>query len=232
MIGFFDSGVGGLTILEAVKQQLPDLPTAYLADHEHAPYGNRPREEILELTWAGCEKLFAQGCSLVIIACNTASANALREIQQKRLKAYPGRNVIGILRPTVEELSKRGHRTIAILSTKATKESGAYEAEFAKFNPAIKIISHACPNWVGFVESKRQNSPECLADVRREIEALEREAPEMEAILLGCTHFPYLSDAIRASLTRPLPIIDQGPIVADALADYLRRHPEYLSPLH
>lgn len=232
MIGFFDSGLGGLTILEAVKQRLPDLPTAYLADHEHAPYGNRPREEILDLTWAGCEKLFAQGCTLVIIACNTASANALREIQQTRMGKYPGRNVIGILRPTVEELSKRGYREIAILSTKATKNSGAYEAEFAKFNPDIKVVSHACPNWVGFVESKQIDSPECLADVKREIEALEQESPDMDAILLGCTHFPYLTEAIRSSLKRAVPIIDQGPIVADSLANYLRRHPEYLSPLH
>jgi glutamate racemase len=227
MIGFFDSGIGGLTILKAVKKRLPDLQTAYLADHEHAPYGNRSREEILELTWAGCEKLFAQGCSLVIIACNTASANALREIQQKRLHAYPGRNVLGIVRPTVEELSKRGYRKIAVLSTKATKDSGAYQAEFAKLNPEIKIVSHACPNWVGFVEAEQTDSAACLADIKHEIEELECEAPDMDAILLGCTHFPYLTRQIRQSLAKDVPIFDQGPIVAESLAEYLVRHPEY-----
>jgi glutamate racemase len=227
MIGFFDSGVGGLTILDAVKKRLPDLETAYFGDTEHAPYGNRPREEILELTWAGCEKLFAQGCSLIIIACNTASANALREIQQKRLSAYPGKNVIGILRPTVEELLRRAYKTIAVLSTKATKESGAYVTEFAHLNPEINIVSHACPNWVKFVEAKETDSAECLADIKREITELEGEAPDMDAILLGCTHYPYLIEQIRASLTHDVPIIDQGPIVAESLADYLRRHPEY-----
>ncbi|HVM90303.1 MAG TPA: glutamate racemase [Verrucomicrobiae bacterium] len=227
MIGFFDSGMGGLTILNAVKKRLPQLETAYLGDTEHAPYGNRPREEILELTWNGCERLFARGCSLIIIACNTASANALREIQQKRLSTYPGKNVIGIVRPTVEELSRRGYRSIAVLSTKATKASGAYEAEFAKFDPRLAVVSHACPNWVGFVEDGHVDSAECADDVRREIAALEREAPGMDAILLGCTHYPYLIERIRASLTKDIPVIDQGPIVAEALADYLQRHPEY-----
>jgi glutamate racemase len=224
MIGFFDSGMGGLTILEAVKKRLPNLKTRYLGDYEHAPYGNKTREEILALTWAGCEKLFAEGCKLVIIACNTATANALREIQQTKLQAYPGRNVLGIIRPTVEAFATSGHKNIAVLSTVATKNSQAYENEFAKINPDIRVHSHACPNWVGFVEAKQIESPEAIADVKREIAALEAEFPSMDAILLGCTHFPYLETSIADSLSRPVPIYKQGEIVADSLADYLERH--------
>jgi len=227
MIGFFDSGLGGLTILEAVKKRLPELETHYLGDSEHAPYGDKTREEILELTWNGCEKLFADGCSLVIIACNTATANALRTIQQTRLQKYPGRNVLGIVRPTVEALSKLGYRNIAVLGTRATKNSGAYEAEFAHLNPEITVYSHACPNWVGFVEAHQTNSQEAVADVEREISALEQAAPNTDAILLGCTHFPYLKKHIEASLKKPIPVYEQGEIVAESLADYLRRHPEF-----
>ncbi len=230
MIGFFDSGIGGRTILEAVRRRLPGLETRYVDDRAHAPYGNRPREEILELTWAGCETLFAQGCRLVIIACNTASANALREIQQRRLSAYPGRNALGIIRPTAEELSSRGYRSIGILSTNATKRSGAYEAEFAKLNPDVKVTSHACPHWVRFVEEERAESQDAIEDVKREVATLEREAPDMDAALLGCTHFPYLKTEIERALSRPVPVIDQGPIVAESLARYLERHPEYILP--
>lgn len=224
MIGFFDSGLGGLTILEAVQKRLPDLKTRYFGDHEHAPYGNKSREEILELTWAGCEKLFAEGCKLVIIACNTATANALREIQQKRLHAYPGRNVLGIIRPTVEAMSTLGHRNIVVLGTVATKMSGAYEAEFAHLNPDITIHSHASPNWVGFVESKRIESEEARIDIQREISEMEHEAPNADAILLGCTHFPYLKTQIEQALSKPIPVYTQGEFVAESLADYLERH--------
>jgi glutamate racemase len=227
MIGFFDSGLGGLTILEAVKKRLPNLDTRYFGDSEHAPYGNKTRAEILELTWAGCEKLFAEGCGLVIIACNTATANALREIQQKRLQKYPHKNVLGIIRPTVETLAKLGHRNIVVLGTLATKKSGAYEAEFAHLNPEIKIHSHACPNWVGFVEAHQSESAAALTDVRREIADMERDAPDADAILLGCTHFPYLKKHIEQALTKPLPIYEQGEIVAESLAAYVERHPEF-----
>ncbi len=224
MIGFFDSGIGGLTILEAVKRRLPGLETRYHADREHAPYGNKTRGEILEWTWAGCETLFAKGCDLVIIACNTASANALREIQQKRLQKYPGKNVLGIIRPTAEALSGLGHRHVAVLGTVATKKSGAYEAEFAHLNPEITTYSHACPNWVGFVETGRAESPEAEADVRAEIANMEAEAPDTDAILLGCTHFPYLKTQIADALTKAVPIYEQGDIVAASLAGYLERH--------
>jgi glutamate racemase len=224
MIGFFDSGLGGLTILAAVKKRLPDLDTRYLADSEHAPYGNKSREEILELTWAGCEKLFEEGCKLVIIACNTASANALREIQRKRLQKYPGRNVLGIIRPTVEAMAKLGYRNIVVLGTAATTASGAYAAEFAHLNPDIRIHSHACPNWVGFVETHRTESAEAEADVKREMAAVEDEAPDADAILLGCTHFPYLKKQIADALSRALPIYEQGNFVAESLAGYLERH--------
>jgi glutamate racemase len=139
MIGFFDSGVGGLTILKAVHERMPEYDTYYLGDTAHAPYGNKTREEIFDLTWDGCKQLFAQGCGLVILACNTASAAALREIQQTKLAEYPGKSVLGIIRPTVEALARHGHKRIAVLSTIATKNSGAYEKEFAKIDPTISV---------------------------------------------------------------------------------------------
>jgi glutamate racemase len=226
MIGFFDSGVGGLTILKAVHERMPEYDTCYLGDTAHAPYGNRTQDEIFDLTWDGCKQLFAQGCDLVIIACNTASSTALRRIQQTKLAEYPGKRVLGIIQPTVETLVRQGHKRIAILSTIATKNSGAYEKEFAKLNPAISVYSQACPNWVAFVENGQTDSAEAREDVKREMEILKREAPDAEAILLACTHFPYLVSHIREALGKEMPIYEQGSLVAEALADYLKRHPE------
>lgn len=226
MIGFFDSGVGGLTILKAVHERMPEYDTYYLGDTAHAPYGNKTREEILALTWDGCKQLFAQGCDLVVLACNTASAAALREIQQTKLAEYPGKKVLGITRPTAEVLAQQGHKRIAILSTVATKNSEAYVNEFAKIDPTLSVYMQACPNWVGFVERGQIDSPEAREDVKREIELLERAAPDADAILLACTHFPYLASHIKEALKKALPIYEQGAIVSEALADYLERHPE------
>ncbi len=226
MIGFFDSGVGGLTILKAVHERMPEYDTYYLGDTAHAPYGNRTQDEIFDLTWDGCKQLFAQGCDLVIIACNTASSTALRRIQQTKLAEYPGKRVLGIIQPTVETLVRQGYKRIAILSTIATKNSGAYEKEFAKLNPAISVYSQACPNWVAFVENGQTDSAEAREDVKREMEILKREAPDAEAVLLACTHFPYLASHVREALGKEIPLYDQGALVAEALADYLERHPE------
>ena len=226
MIGFFDSGVGGLTILKAVHERMPEYDTYYLGDTAHAPYGNKTQEEIFDLTWDGCKQLFAHGCDLVIIACNTASSTALRRIQQTKLAKYPGKKVLGIIRPTVEALAHLGHKRIAVLSTIATKNSGAYEKEFAKPDPTISVYSQACPNWVAFVENRQTDSTEAREDVKREMEILKREAPDAEAVLLACTHFPYLASPIREALGKEMPIYEQGALVAEALVEYLKRHPE------
>lgn len=227
MIGFFDSGRGGLTILDAVKKRLPDVETTYLADTEHAPYGDKSQEEILDLTWKGCEELFRRGCDLVILACNTASASALRTIQQTRLGAYPGKRVLGIIRPTVEALAHRGYARVIVLSTQATKNSGAFVKEFAHLDPSVHVISHACPTWVPMIEAGKAGTEEIRIAVEREIQGVEREAGTFDAIVLGCTHYPYVREEIEQSLTRPVPIIDQADIVAESLADYLKRHPAF-----
>lgn len=229
MIGFFDSGIGGLTIHEEVRKKLPTVDTLYLGDAARAPYGDLPRETIADYTWQGCEWLFDRGCKLVIIACNTATAAALREIQQKRLASRPGCNVLGIIRPTVEAMAKKGHTRIAVLSTQATKDSRAYETEFADVDPHIKIFSHACPRWVGFVEAGQSEAPAAVANVQQEIGATEREAPDADAILLACTHYPYVKAAIERARTTRIPVYAQGAFVATALADYIERHPEYTS---
>jgi glutamate racemase len=227
MIGFFDSGRGGLTILSAVNKRLPDLETTYLADVEHAPYGNKTSEEILELTWGGCETLFARGCKLVILACNTASAAALRTIQQQRLQKYPGNRVLGIVRPTVEAVANLGLKHILVLCTRATKNSGAYSNEFAAVNPSMTIIAHACPQWVPMIEAGKAGTPEMFAEVEREIRRAEKGAGDFDGVILGCTHYPYVKADIEKALSRAVPIIDQADIVAESLADYLKRHPAF-----
>ncbi len=226
MIGFFDSGVGGLTVLEHVHRRLPSYDTFYFGDTAHAPFGNKTQEEIFEYTWSGCLRLFDEGCGLIIIACNSASSSALRRLQQEKLPAHPGKRVLGVIRPTVEELARKGHREIAVLSTVATKESGAYAKEFEKLNPDIRVISHACPNWAPLVERGMVDAAETQADVERELETLDAVSKNYDAILLGCTHYPVLLPLIKAALPRPVPVYEQGPIVADSLAEYLARHPE------
>lgn len=226
MIGFFDSGVGGLTILEHVHRALPDFDTLYLGDTAHAPYGNRTHDELVRLTWAGCEWLFAQGCELIIIACNTASATALREIQQTKLDPNPARRILGVIRPTVEAISKRGHRRIVVLSTTATAQSGAYVKEFEKFDPDIRVISHACPNWAPMIEAGKTDTQEMCADVDREVRAAEAEAGEYDAVLLACTHYPYVKTSVEKALSSAISVYDQGPLVAESLRDYIHRHPE------
>ncbi|MEK7473385.1 MAG: glutamate racemase [Patescibacteria group bacterium] len=231
MIGFFDSGVGGLTVLEHVHRRLPAYDTFYFGDTAHAPFGNKTHEEIFEYTWEGCKRLFNEGCGLVIVACNSASSSALRRIQQERLSEYPGKRVLGVIRPTVEELARKGHKEIAVLSTVATKASGAYVKEFEKLNADIHVISHACPNWAPLVEQGMTDLSETKADVERELQALDAVSKTYDAILLGCTHYPVLLPLIKAALPRPVPVYEQGPIVAESLADYLNRHPEIESTL-
>lgn len=225
MIGFFDSGVGGLTVLEEVHRRLPRYDTLYLGDAANAPYGTKTHAELVTLAWRGTRWLFDQGCALVIIACNSASARALREIQQTKLDAYPAKRVLGIIRPTVEALSRRGHRRIAVLSTVATRDSGAYAAEFAKYDPDILVLAHACPNWVTFVEEGKTETPEAVQDVEREIRVLQQQG-SFDAVLLACTHYPYLKHHVERTLANAIPVFNQDELVAASLEDYLHRHPE------
>ncbi|EKD33256.1 MAG: glutamate racemase [uncultured bacterium] len=231
MIGFFDSGVGGLTIIEEVHKLIPEYSTVYLGDSARAPYGNKTHDELVKYAWQGAEWLFAKGCDLVIFACNSASASALREIQQQKLQKFPDKRILGVIGPTVEEIAKRGHKNILVLSTVATKESGAYANEFKKLNPDIQVFSHACPNWGPMVEQGMVGTEEMFLDVKREISEAEKKASDYDAVLLACTHYPYVQDDVKRALYKNVPVYDQGGLVALSLKGYLLRHPEIESGL-
>ena len=226
MIGVFDSGVGGLTVLREIHKALPAYSTIYFGDGANAPYGEKTHEEIARLTWRGVDLLFQKGCPLVILACNSASAQALREIQQNQLKQYPGRRVLGVIIPTVEEFHERGYKNILVLGTPATVSSQSYVKEFEKADDSISIAQYACPRWVPLVEAGELDSSVARQVVQEDVEQALAVAPGTEAILLGCTHYPYLYDLIREVVPERIAIYDQGSIVAKKLMDYLKRHPE------
>lgn len=227
-IGIFDSGYGGLTILRDIRRALPQYDYLYLGDNARAPYGNRSFELVYRFTLESVKALFDRGCHLVILACNTASAKALRSIQQCDLPAIdPTRRVLGIIRPTVEKLDKltrSGH--VAILGTRGTIDSGSYNLEAAKLQPGITLTGHACPMWVPLVENGEAAGDGADYFVKKEIDRLMSTDPEIDTIVLGCTHYPLLIDKIRRYVPQSVDIVTQGTIVADSLTDYLRRHPE------
>lgn len=225
-IGFLDSGVGGLTILSEVQKSLPQYDMLYFGDSLHAPYGSKTEEELYKLVEQGTRWLFAQGCPLVIYACNTASATVLREIQQQLVPQFPGRRVLGIVRPTIEEITRTGHKNILVLATQATVNSGAYEKELEKIDPTITITSHACPTWAQLVEQGKAQSEEAAHEVARELTAARIDIHNYDAVLLACTHYPYLSPLIAAHLKPGTDLYNQGELVAQSLADYLKRHTE------
>lgn len=227
-IGVFDSGYGGLTILRDMRRLLPDYDYLYLGDNARAPYGNRSFDLVYRFTLESVKALFDRGCSLVILACNTASAKALRTIQQRDLPAIdPSRRVLGIIRPTVErldELSQSGH--IGILGTRGTIGSRSYDMETAKLHPDFTVTGHACPMWVPIVENGEADSDGADFFVRKEIDALMSRDSLIDTIILACTHYPLLIDKIRQYTPTGVNIVTQGEIVARSLADYLNRHPE------
>lgn len=227
-IGIFDSGYGGLTILKEIRKRLPEYDYLYLGDNARAPYGSRSFEIVYEFTLQAVKELFRRDCNLVILACNTASAKALRTIQQNDLhKIDPKRRVLGVIRPTIETIpsvSKTGH--IGLLATPGTVASRSYSMELMKFSPELKITEHACPMWVPIVENNEIDSPGAGYFVEKEISALFSKDPEIDTIVLGCTHYPLLADVLKRSVPENVNIIFQGPLVADSLADYLKRHPE------
>ncbi|MDE5608341.1 MAG: glutamate racemase [Muribaculaceae bacterium] len=227
-IGVFDSGYGGLTILQELRFHLPQYDYLYLGDNARAPYGNRSFELVYKFTLESVKALFARGCHLVILACNTASAKALRTIQQNDLPNIdPSRRVLGIIRPTVEHLAtltRSGH--VGILGTKGTVASRSYEMEAAKLSPDLTVTGHACPMWVPLVENGEAWSDGADYFVEKDISQLMAADPLIDRVILGCTHYPLLLDKICRHLPDGVGAVTQGTIVAESLADYLRRHPE------
>lgn len=228
-IGIFDSGYGGLTVLREIRRLMPQYDYLYLGDNARAPYGTRSFERVYEFTLQAVRKLFDMGCPLVILACNTASAKALRTIQQRDLPQMddPTRRVLGVIRPTVEVVSDITHtRHIGIVATQGTINSRTYELEMAKLHPDIIVTGQACPMWVPLVENQEYDKPGADYFVRRDIQELLQRDPDIDTIILGCTHFPLLLDKVRAYTPAHVQIISQGDYVARSLADYLHRHPE------
>ena len=227
-IGVFDSGFGGLTILRDIRQRLPQYDYLFVGDNARAPYGTRSRELVYEFTLQAVKHLFAQGCHLIILACNTASAEALRTIQQQDLPTLaPNRRVLGVVRPTVEkvgELTRTGH--IGVFGTPGTIGSRSYNIEIEGMYPGFKVHGHACPMWVPLVENRESEGDGADYFVKKDISQLMNDCPEIDTVILGCTHYPLLINKINHYKPQGVNIIQQGPIVADSLADYLQRHPE------
>lgn len=227
-IGIFDSGYGGLTILHEIRQLLPQYDYMYLGDNARAPYGSRSFEVVYKFTRQAVLKLFEQGCHLVILGCNTASAKALRSIQQRVLpELCPDRRVLGIIHPTAESIGDlTTSRHIGILATEGTIRSRAYSLEVAKLFPDIKVSGQACPLWAAIVEANEADSPGADYFVKKRIDQLLRKDPEIDAIVLGCTHYPLLMSSIVKNTPTGVRIVPQGAYVANSLKDYLQRHPE------
>lgn len=227
-IGVFDSGYGGLTILEAIRSVLPEYDYIYLGDNARSPYGTRSFDVVYKYTLECVTKLFDMGCHLVVLACNTASAKALRTIQQRDLpRIDPERRVLGIIRPTVEALSSiTSTRHIGIFATPGTVQSESYPIEAHKICPDIHISMEACPMWVPLIENNEYQSEGAEYFVKKNIQNLLEKEPRIDNVVLGCTHYPLLTPTIRKYLPESIEIIPQGEIVARSLKDYLMRHPE------
>ena len=228
MIGVFDSGYGGLSILRQIRRRLPDYDYLYLGDNARAPYGSRSFDVVYRYTLQAVTELFARGCELVILACNTASAKALRSIQQQDLPHMaPDRRVLGVIRPTVEavgDLTRTRH--VGILGTQGTIRSKSYELEIAKFHPDIIVTGQACPMWVPLVEYGEYASPGADYFVQQRLQQILSRDPQIDTLVLACTHYPLLMDKIVKYLPEGVRVLAQGDYVAASLEDYLRRHPE------
>ncbi len=227
-IGIFDSGYGGLTIFEKIQKQLPQYDYIYLGDNARAPYGTRSFEVVYDYTLQCVKKLFDLGCHLVILACNTASAKALRTIQQNDLPNIdPSRRVLGIIRPTSEiigEITQSKH--VGLLGTSGTIQSNSYPMEVAKIFPEVNIVSHACPMWVPLIENGEHQSEGADFFIKKDIDALLSKNNNIDTLILGCTHYPLILEKIKKYLPSNINIISQGDIVGQSLKNYLNRHPE------
>ena len=227
-IGIFDSGYGGLTILHGIRQLLPQYDFLYLGDNARAPYGPRSFDVVYEFTRQAVVRLFEMGCHLVILGCNTASAKALRTIQQNDLPQLdPTRRVLGIIRPTAEVIGQlTTSRHVGVLATEGTIKSESYTLEIQKLHPDIVVSGVACPFWVPLVEYNEADSPGADYFVKKRIDQLMLLDPEIDAIILGCTHYPLLMPKIVKYVNPGIRIVPQGEYVAESLKDYFLRHPE------
>ncbi|MCM1348556.1 MAG: glutamate racemase [Firmicutes bacterium] len=227
-IGVFDSGYGGLTVLRKIRERLPQYDYLYLGDNARAPYGPRSFDVVYRFTLEAVKYLFSQGCPLVILACNTASAKALRSIQQNDLPEIdPTRRVLGVIRPTVEELGRLSNSgVVGVLGTNGTIRSRSYDMEIAKLYPGFTTVSQECPLFVPLVENNEFDGPGADYFVNKYVDLLFSKDPRVDTVILGCTHYPLLYDKIRACVPSHVKVVSQGEIVAESLADYLQRHPE------
>jgi glutamate racemase len=227
-IGVFDSGYGGLTILDGIRQLLPEYDYLYLGDNARAPYGPRSFDVVYEFTRQAVQRLFEMGCHLVILGCNTASAKALRTIQQVDLPQWDQeRRVLGVIRPTAEvigELTKSRH--VGVLATEGTIKSESYNLEIKKLYPDVQVSGVACPFWVPLVEYNEADSPGADYFVKKRIDQIMNLDPQIDAIILGCTHYPLLMPKILKYLPAGVMVVPQGEYVAESLKSYLERHPE------
>lgn len=228
MIGVFDSGFGGLTILKELRQKLASYDFVYLGDNARSPYGNRSFDTILEYTRQAVDFLFAQGCELVILACNTASARALRSLQQNWLpQVAPQKRILGVIRPLSEDLGAWSKSAkIGILGTSGTVKSQSYPLELAKFWPGVQVFQQACPLLVPLIENGEVSGPGAEYFVRKYTQQLMAQAPQIDVVALACTHYPLLLPLFRDNLASHIKIVEQGPLIATKTQDYLRRHPE------
>ena len=226
-IGVFDSGYGGLTILHGLRQTMPQYDYMYLGDNARAPYGSRSFEVVYKFTRQAVLKLFSMGCHLVILGCNTASAKALRSIQQRDIPELdPSRRVLGIIRPTVEvigNITKSNH--VGLLATEGTIKSQSYDLEIAKLWPELKVSGVACPLWAAIVEANEADSPGADYFVKKRIDQLMCKDADIDTIILGCTHYPLLMSSIVKNLPDGVRVVPQGQYVANSLKEYLKRHP-------
>ena len=239
MIGVFDSGYGGLTILKQLRETLPEYDFIYLGDNARAPYGSRSFDVVYEFTRQSVMKLFSMGCHLVILACNTASAKALRTIQQHDLKQTSpfddsgltleeeGYRVLGVIRPTTEIIGNLTHtRHVGIVATEGTIRSESYNMEITKLFPDIKVSGQACPLWAAIVEAGEADSEGAEYFVRKRIGQLLAKDADIDTIILGCTHYPLLMKALKKAVPSGINLVSQGDWVAASLKNYLQRHPE------
>jgi len=226
-IGIFDSGYGGLTVFKEIAAQLPQYDYIYLGDNARSPYGTRSFETVYHYTWQCVQWFFRQGCPLVILACNTASAKALRTIQQHNLPQLENadKRVLGVIRPTAEVIGNfTNTKKIGILATQGTVQSESYLLEIKKFFPDIEVYQQACPMWVPLVENNEHNGPGADYFIQKEVEKLLSQSADIDTILLACTHYPLLREKIRQYIPAATKLIAQGDIVADSLRAYLDRH--------
>lgn len=224
-IGVFDSGYGGLTVFSELHKKLAIYDYVYLGDNARVPYGTRSFETVYEYTKECVFKLFDLGCDLVILACNTASAKALRSIQQNDLPK--GKKVLGVIRPTTEVIDRYTHtKEIGVLATEGTVLSASYPIEINKFHPDIKVYQHACPFWVPLVENNEIYSDGARYFIQKDIESLLSMSDSIDTIVLACTHYPLLLPIIKDFVPSDITVLSQGELVADSLVDYLLRHPE------